>query len=71
MGDQTDHAEDEAPLDLNNPPFPLTAIDREILATQDEDYHKTTWEDLENIVGMIDEPCTHHLVLSRNQRKIA
>jgi len=46
MGD----VEDE--LDLNDPPFPLTAIDREILATKDEDYHRTTWQDLERIIGM-------------------
>lgn len=46
MGDVADE------LDLNDPPFPLTAIDREILATKDEDYHLTTWEDLERIIGM-------------------
>jgi hypothetical protein len=39
-------------LDLNDPPFPLTAIDREILATKDEDYHRITWEDLKKIIGM-------------------
>lgn len=48
MGDNT--GEDE--LDLNNPPFPLTAIDREILATRDEDYHRTTWGDLKQIIGI-------------------
>lgn len=37
-------------IDLNDPPFPLTAIDREILATKDEDYHRTTWEDLKHII---------------------
>jgi hypothetical protein len=42
---------DEEELDLNNPPFPLTAIDREILATRDEDYHRTTWGDLKQIIG--------------------
>jgi hypothetical protein len=42
---------DEEELDLNNPPFPLTAIDREILATRDEDYHRTTWSDLKQIIG--------------------
>jgi hypothetical protein len=46
MGDVADE------LDLNDPPFPLTAIDREILATKDEDYHRTTWEDLKRIIGM-------------------
>ena len=43
---------EEAELDLNNPPFPLTAIDREILATRDEDYHRTTWGDLKRIIGI-------------------
>lgn len=46
MGDMADE------LDLNTPPFPLTAIDREILATRDEDYHRTTWSDLKHIIGM-------------------
>lgn len=46
MGDMSDE------LDLNNPPFPLTAIDREILATKDEDYHRTTWDDLKHIIGI-------------------
>jgi hypothetical protein len=48
MGDVGDDDE----LDLNNPPFPLTAIDREILATRDEDYHRTTWGDLKQIIGI-------------------
>jgi hypothetical protein len=47
MGDVGDEE-----LDLNNPPFPLTAIDREILATRDEDYHRTTWSDLKQIIGI-------------------
>jgi len=38
-------------IDYDNPPFPLTAIDREVLATKDEDYHRTTWEDLKRIIG--------------------
>lgn len=38
-------------IDYNDPPFPLTAIDREILATRDEDYHRITWEDLKEIIG--------------------
>jgi len=49
---------EEEELDLNNPPFPLTAIDREILATKDEDYHRTTWGDLKRIIGIAtSEPC--------------
>lgn len=39
-------------IDYNDPPFPLTAIDREVLATKDEDYHRITWEDLREIIGM-------------------
>lgn len=38
-------------IDYNDPPFPLTTIDREILATKDEDYHRITWEDLKEIIG--------------------
>ena len=38
-------------IDYNDPPFPLTAIDREVLATRDEDYHRITWEDLKRIIG--------------------
>jgi hypothetical protein len=40
-------------LDLNNPPFPLTAIDRELLITKDEDFHRITWTDLKQIIGII------------------
>jgi len=39
-------------LDLDNPPFPLTAIDRQVLATKDEDFHLYIWDDLRKIVGM-------------------
>jgi hypothetical protein len=38
-------------IDYDNPPFNLTSIDREILATKDEDYHRITWEDLKRIIG--------------------
>jgi len=38
-------------FDYEQTPFPLTAIDREILATKDEDYHRITWEDLRRIIG--------------------
>lgn len=47
MGDVTG---DE--LDLNNPPFPLTAIDRQLLVTKDEDFHRITWADLKQIIGI-------------------
>lgn len=56
MGDHATKSEGEeleAPLDLDNPPFPLTAIDREVLATKDEDYHKITWDDLQEIIGTV------------------
>ena len=45
-----DAGEDQ--LDLNNPPFPLTAIDRELLITRDEDFHRITWPDLKQIIGI-------------------
>lgn len=51
-------------IDLNDPPFPLTAIDREILATKDEDYHRTTWEDLKHIIGTNAQ--TSHLIQRPN-----
>lgn len=49
MGEAADLSPDD--IDLNDPPFPLTAIDREILATRDEDYHHITWQDLQNIIS--------------------
>lgn len=46
-------AGEDAPeeLDLTDPALPLTAIDRQILAMKDEDYHRHTWEDLKEIIG--------------------
>jgi hypothetical protein len=41
----TDH------LDLTNPPFPLTPLDRALLATPDADFHAHTWADLQTIIG--------------------
>ncbi|KXT15406.1 hypothetical protein AC579_2189 [Pseudocercospora musae] len=38
-------------IDYNDPPFPLTAIDREVLTTRDEDYRRITWEDLRRIIA--------------------
>lgn len=32
-------------------PFPLTPLDRQILAQKDEDYHAHTWEELKDIIG--------------------
>ena len=65
MGDMTsppadnsgDHAKDTQapkndppPIDLDNPPFPLTAIDRALLATPDEDFNRITWSDLRHFI---------------------
>ncbi|KAI7362840.1 hypothetical protein KC354_g6964 [Hortaea werneckii] len=38
-------------INLDDPPFPLTVIDREVLATPDEEYHRITWEDLKHIIA--------------------
>ncbi|TKA25352.1 hypothetical protein B0A50_06256 [Salinomyces thailandicus] len=38
-------------INLDNPPFPLTSIDRAVLATRDEDYHRITWTDLHQIIA--------------------
>jgi hypothetical protein len=35
----------------NNHAFPLTAIDREILAMKDEDFALVTWGELKEIIG--------------------
>ncbi|WPH03247.1 Hypothetical protein R9X50_00612400 [Acrodontium crateriforme] len=40
-----------AKIDYDNPPFPLTPIDRELLAMKDEDFHKITWHDLQTIIS--------------------
>lgn len=49
-------------IDYDNPPFPLTAIDRELLATKDEDYHRITWDDLKRIIGEAMSPSHCHAV---------
>jgi hypothetical protein len=38
-------------MTTNNYAFPLTAIDREILAMKDEDFDLVTWEQLKEIIG--------------------
>jgi hypothetical protein len=38
-------------MTTNNHAFPLTAIDREILAMKDEDFALVTWEELKEIIG--------------------
>lgn len=57
-------------LDLNNPPFPLTAIDRQLLVTKDEDFHRITWADLKQIIGIANvaghsEPCYSDICLKQ------
>lgn len=39
-------------MSINNNAFPLTAIDREILAMKDEDFSLVTWEELKEIIGI-------------------
>ena len=44
-----------------SPPFNLTAVDREILASTDEEFHLQTWEDLKLIIGTsLHIPTSHH-----------
>lgn len=38
-------------IDLTNPPFPLTTIDRQLLAMRDSDFHRITWDDLKRIIA--------------------
>ncbi|KAK3048404.1 hypothetical protein LTR09_010235 [Extremus antarcticus] len=38
-------------IDYSNPPFPLTSIDRGLLAMKDEDFHRITWDDLKQIIA--------------------
>ena len=42
---------DDCTMTTNNYAFPLTAIDREILAMKDEDFSLVTWEELKEIIG--------------------
>jgi hypothetical protein len=44
---------DSRDFDLESPPFPLTAVDRAVLATKDEDFHAHTWPELKQIIGML------------------
>ena len=50
-GSPADAHEHLPEIDLDNPPFPLTAIDREILATPAEEFHRTTWDELKGIIS--------------------
>lgn len=38
-------------IDLNNPPFPLTSIDRALLSTPDSAFHRITWSDLRHYIN--------------------
>lgn len=40
-----------SPASLENPPFPLSATDRRILATKDEAFQRITWDQLKDIIG--------------------
>jgi hypothetical protein len=40
-------------FDLESPPFPLTAVDRAVLAMKDEDFHAHSWPELKQIIGML------------------
>lgn len=42
--------QDEDEIDYTNPPFPLTSIDRALLAMKDSDFHRITWSDLTHII---------------------
>ena len=49
-------------MTTNNYAFPLTAIDREILAMKDEDFALVTWEELKDIIGNFPTPSTMSLL---------
>ena len=49
-------------MTTNNYAFPLTAIDREILAMKDEDFALVTWEELKEIIGNFPIPLTMSLL---------
>ena len=38
-------------IDLTKPPFPLTAIDRALLATPDHEFHRLNWPDLRRVIA--------------------
>jgi hypothetical protein len=41
------------------PPFNLTAVDRAVLASTDEEFHLQSWEDLRAIIGIYAPPTNH------------
>ncbi len=42
------------PQDSDNDPspFPLTTVDRAVLAMTDEEFHPHTWDELKQIIGL-------------------
>ena len=60
MGSLTPEPVEIEEIDYTNPPFPLTAIDRELLSMKDEDFHRITWQDLKSIIGTI-PPYPNHV----------
>ena len=38
-------------IDWDNPPFKLTDVDKEVLATKEEDCVSVSWDDLKHIIG--------------------
>lgn len=54
-----DPASQQDEIDYSNPPFPLTSIDRGLLAMKDEDFHRITWDDLKQIIGMASQYLLH------------
>lgn len=45
-------------IDPDNSPFPLTAADRKVLKQTDDEFHRHTWEELKQIIGMASTPTT-------------
>ena len=51
-------------IDFDNPPFPLTDVDRELLSMKDDDFRYITWEDLKDIIGEYSNALTFPLKYS-------
>jgi len=54
-------------MTANNYAFPLTAIDREILAMKDEDFALVTWVELKEIIGNFSVPLVSTLPSNKQQ----
>ena len=57
-------------MTANNYAFPLTAIDREILAMKDEDFALVTWEELKEIIGNSSVLLNHVSTLPSNEHQL-